>query len=181
MRILIVLMLAVLAPSVAGSYLVVTMDVTDSGVYVQDFELAFNAVMRSSHDDTDVVSVEVIDERWRSVSRARITASVVEVIDGASVRYEASERVRMTAIVPVDERARMLVVRGAGGGQIFDLHGASCGIKPLCSNCARVYPDWCARARSSDSRFDPSLVLAVVLNALILASIVVFLMARRRA
>ena len=179
MRFLIILMLAVLAPSVAGGYLVVTMDVTDSGVFVQDVELAFNAAMRSSTDTGSSVNVEVIDEGWRSVSRARITASVIEVVDGASVREEDSERVRMTAIVPVDERARMLVVRGSGAGQIFDLHSASCGIDPLCSNCARVYPQWCARARSSDARFDPALVLAVALNAIILASIVVFLMSRR--
>ena len=174
-----IVVFALLVPSISAEYLVVTMDVGDTGVFVRDIELAFTASLRSSHDEGDMVNVEVIDERWRSVSRARITASVIEVIDGPSVTERAKERVRMTAIVPVDERARMLVVRSKGGGQIFDLHSASCGFDPLCSNCARVYPEWCAR-RTSDARFDPTLLIVVTLNIVVLAVIVVFLMARRR-
>jgi hypothetical protein len=181
MRIVVVILLVLLIPAVCAEYLVVTMDVTDAGVSVQNIELAFTASIRSTHDSGESVSVEVIDEGWRSVSRARITASLIEVIDGTSVREADADRVRMSAIVPIDERAQLLVVRSGDGGEIFDLRSASCGVAPLCSNCARVYPEWCARVRSSDARFDPALLIAVTLNIIILSTIVVFLMARRKA
>jgi hypothetical protein len=126
------------------------------------------------------VTIEVIDDAWRSVSRARITASTIEVIDTAEeVTYEKRDRMRATAIVPIDERARMLIVRSANTGRIVDLYTASCDPEPLCKNCARMYPDWCARPRSSGSTFDPRLVAVITLNVLVLGAIVVFLMARR--
>ena len=174
------LFVLVLVPFASAEYLVVTMDVTDTAVTVSDIELAFTASMRSSHDSGSPVSLEVIDEGWRSVSRARITASLIEVIDADPPLEQSVERVRATAIVPIDRRAQLLIVRSGSGGEIFDLRSASCGRDPLCSNCARAYPEWCARARTTDARFDPALLAVVTLNVVILAAIVVFLMWRRQ-
>lgn len=181
MRAVLFFVVLLLLPVVSAEYLVVTMDVGDRSVEVRDIELAFTASMRPHDQDGWPVLIEVVDDGWRSVSRARITASAVEVLDGPDgSRSLVSDRTRVSAIVPVDRRAQLLIVRTAGGGEIFDLRSASCGAQPLCSNCARIYPHWCDRARSSDSTFNPVLVLIVVLNVLVLSVIIVLLMARRR-
>lgn len=174
------LLLVLIIPAVSAEYLVVTMDVSDRGVVVHDIELAYTASMRASDGEGTGVTLEVVDDGWRSVSRARITASAIEVVDGASVSEQVKDSVRASAIVPVDRRAQLLIVRSGSGGEIFDLRSASCGAQPICSNCARVYPHWCDRSRSSDSLFDPALVFAVTINVIILSAIVVFLIARKR-
>ena len=179
MRALILLLLIV--PVVSANYLVVTLDVDGHSVSVADIELAYTASMRSYDTADHPVTIEIIDANWRSVSRGRISAAAIEAIDRDDhVSFEQAGRTRTTAIVPIDERARMLIVRSANTGRIIDLYSASCDPDPLCTNCARRYPEWCTRPRASATPFDPRLVAAIGLNVFVLSAIIVFLMARRR-
>lgn len=173
--------LGIIIPTASAEYLAVTMDVTERSVKVHDIELAFTGSLLSPGDGTPV-TLDIIDGSWRSIARAKVTANLVSVSDTAAGTIGSRPaRTRITALVPMSEEARILVVRGPlGEGDVFDLRAASCGSDPLCEDCARRYPAWCETARTTTAPIDTGIVVAVAINVLVICALAVFLIARSR-
>lgn len=179
------LLILLVVPSVSATYLVVGLDVSPKAVEVSNLSLAFSGSLLSPDGFGRNATVEVVDSGWRTVSRARVTASVADVgrTAGGGVIVRARNASSATALVPVSKDAYYLVARSdSGTGEIVDLRAASCGAHPLCPNCARAFPEWCVQAdRRANQKgpFDPGVLIGVLLDIAVLATIAVLFMSHR--
>lgn len=182
---LILAMALALVPAVSATYLVVGLNVSSQAVRVSDLSLAFSGSLLSPGRFGKNATVEVVDSGWRTVSRARVTASTALAgrTSAGSTITTALPGSQATALVPVSKDAYFLVARSdSGTGQIIDLRAASCGSHPLCPNCARAFPQWCVQAdrrANQQGPVDRGVLFGVLLDLVVIATIAVLFMARR--